>query len=393
MGFLSGRVSYLRFRHAGPRPDLFGDDQLEALRRHQAGAQRLAAADGVETGWTAGGSVLDTDFQLEKNVVNDALAFEFRADTDHLPGDLLRAYTAAELKALAKDNPGGRPSARQKREAKEIARERLEQEAKDGRFKRRKCSPVLWDRPTNTVLFGATSFAQADRFRPLWHQTFGGDLMPVTAGVQSQLGAPHAHARFLGEQAGMVALPAPSFAAEYGWIATEDNRDWLGNEFLLWLWYWLDVEGDTLTLPDGSEATVMIARALVLDCPRGQTGTDTFRSEGPTRLPEARRALQAGKLPRRAGLTVVRHDRQYELTLHAETLAVQSAKLPKPDLDGPEADAAGKAAGRVDAVRGLVETLDGLYSAFLARRLGAGWAGDLGQMRRWLDCKERSDAA
>jgi hypothetical protein len=45
-------------------------------------------------------------------------------------------------------------------------------------------------------------------------------------------------------------------------------------------------------------------------------------NEGPTRLPEAFRALQAGKLPRKAGLILVRHDQQYELTLQAETLAV-----------------------------------------------------------------------
>jgi hypothetical protein len=31
--------------------------------------------------------------------------------------------------------------------------------------------------------------------------------------------------------------------------------------------------------------------------------------------PEARRAIQSGKLPRKVGLTVVRHDQQYELTL------------------------------------------------------------------------------
>ena len=35
---------------------------------------------------------------------------------------------------------------RQDREAKEAARDRLELEAKDGRYRKRKCFPVLWDR-------------------------------------------------------------------------------------------------------------------------------------------------------------------------------------------------------------------------------------------------------
>ncbi len=94
----------------------------------------------------------------------------------------------------------------------------------------------------------------------------------------------------------------------------------LGNEFLLWLWHTLQNDGDTLKLADDSEVTVMVAKTLTLDCPRGETGRDCLTNEGPTRLPEAFRALQAGKLPRKAGLIVVRHGSQYELTLQAETL-------------------------------------------------------------------------
>ena len=119
-----------------------------------------------------------------------------------------------------------------------------------------------------------------------------------------------------------------STPGDVAWIADESSRDFLGNEFLLWLWYQTDMRSDTIALADDSEATVMIARTLTLECPRGQTGHETISSEGPSRLPEARRAIQSGKLPRKAGLTVVRHDAQYELALHAETLAVASAKMP-----------------------------------------------------------------
>ena len=66
-------------------------------------------------------------------MINDTLSFDLRVDTDKLTGDLLRAYSAVELKALTRKNPSGFPSAKQKREAREIARDRLEREAKDGR--------------------------------------------------------------------------------------------------------------------------------------------------------------------------------------------------------------------------------------------------------------------
>ena len=112
------------------------------------------------------------------------------------------------------------------------------------------------------------------------------------------------------------------------------RHTYLGNEFLLWLWFVLETAGDTLTLGDGSEVVVMLARTLLLDCPRALSGNETIRSEGPTKLPEARWAIQSGKLPRQAGLILVRHDRQYELTLQAETLAVGSANIRLPPRSG-----------------------------------------------------------
>lgn len=147
-----------------------------------------------------------------------------------------------------------------------------------------------------------------------------------------------------------------------------------------------DRDSDTLTLADNSEVTLMPARTLTLQCPRGVSGTGTLTSDGPTRLPEARRAAQAGKLPRKMGLTLVRHDQQYELTLHAETLAVGSCKLP--DLPDDVTDARAKLDERASQVRELVETLDLLYGRFLAVRLSAGWGDELERVRRWLDRAE-----
>src|SRR3954452_2601850 len=185
MGFFTGRASFLRFKVNGTPPRLFDDEQIDRLKDRMAGRQRIASADGVETGWTAGDHVLDTDFHLAKNVINDTLTFDLRVDTDKRPNDLLRAYFAVELKALAKNNPSGFASARQKREAKEIARDRLEQEAKDGRFTKRKTVPVMWDAKSREVLFGATSLTHVERLVSLFHQTFGLDLESVTAGSRA----------------------------------------------------------------------------------------------------------------------------------------------------------------------------------------------------------------
>ncbi len=373
MGFMTGRISALRFRVLGDKPRLFTEEHLDRLTQFKADRFRIPSADGVAVGWAAGEHVLDTDFTPGKNVCNDLLLFDLRVDVDKLPADKLKAYTAVELKAISRENPSGNPSARQKKEAREAAREQLEEEARDGRFKKSKCIQAAWDAVANEVWFGATGLTHLDRFQSLFHRTFGLAMEAVTAAVR------------FGERAeGLSPTPfVPGVTpAEIAWIPG-DTPDWLGNEFLLWLWYMSDAGEDTIKVADFSEVTFMLARSLDLECPNGQTGQEAIRHEGPSRLPEAKRAAQSGKLPRKAGLTVVHRGEQYELTLHAETLAVGAVKLPSLPEDVTEVHA--RRQERVSQARGFFETLDALYAEFAARRADPKWALEVTpRMQQWL---------
>ena len=64
-------------------------------------------------------------------------------------------------------------------QAREAARERLEDEAKDGRYLKRKAYPILYDRLANTLLVGATSGAVLDHVQKLFKDTFGGGLSEI----------------------------------------------------------------------------------------------------------------------------------------------------------------------------------------------------------------------
>jgi hypothetical protein len=219
-----------------------------------------------------------------------------------------------------------------------------------------------------------------DQLYSLFEQTFDRKLEQITAGKQAHaLAEARALARNVDDAQPTVYLPGLS-PTELAWVLDETSRDFLGNEFLLWLWWTLDVEGDTLKLADGSEATAMLARTLTLECPRGQTGRESISSDGPTRLPEAKRAIQSGKLPRKVGITVVRHDQQYELTLQAETLSVSGAKLPP--VEGDELRV--RLEERVNQLRHLIETLDLLYDAFIQQRCTSLWAETTRRIQKWL---------
>jgi hypothetical protein len=383
MGFLSGRVTYVRYRVSGDSPLPFGEEVIEQAELHKIGRHAATdPTDGVTAGWAGGDHVLDTSFDLAKNIINDALHLAIRVDTDKVPGALLRAYTRIETDARAMTNPSGHATKAQRSEAKEAARIRAEAESADGRFRRLAHYPVLWDGQSNVLYAGATSSSVLDRLVNLFRATFDRTLDPISAGSLAQN---HADAR--GESRPVEAYGPIGFVGEdasyssVAWSGGDASRpDFWGNEFLIWLWHTLQAAGDTITLADDSEVTVMVAKTLTLDCPRGETGRDCLTNEGPTRLPEAFRALQAGKLPRKAGLIVVRHGQQYELTLQAETLAVSGANLPKIEgVSGRELQVA-----RIDTLRHLVETLDLLYDAYGRRRTGPEWSNDLGRIRRWL---------
>ncbi len=388
MGFLNGRVTFTRYRVSGSSPLPFADDLLAMAVQHAAGRHGSAdPTDGVSTGWSGGDHVLDLTIDLAKNVVNDALHLAIRIDTDKIPGSLLKAYTQIETKARAKLNPSGHPTKAQRQEAKEAARLRAEAEAADGRFRRLNHYPVLWDGQTGVLYAGTTSTTVLERLGTLFRETFDRNLEPITAGsLATSLAGPDADNRsqerlaegtlsfFGGEQSGLSTVT---------WAENAPNMlDHLGNEFMVWLWHALQNDSDTVQLADGSEVVVMLTKTLTLDCPRGETGRDSLTDEAPTRLPEAFRALQSGKLPRKAGLILVRHGAQYELTLQAETLAVSGALIPKPE-DG-ELNANEVRIARVDSLRHLTETLDLLFDAYRRLRAGSGWSKEVSRIRRWL---------
>jgi len=390
MGFWNGRVTFTRYRVGGPSPLPFGEEVLELARKYLIGQHGPAdAADGTSSGWSGGDHVLDLSLDIGKNIVGDALHLAIRVDTDKVPAALLRAYTQIEIEARARENPSGFATKAQKQEAKEAAKLRALAEAADGRFRRLNHYPILWDGLTSTLYAGAASTTVLERLQSLFRETFGRDLEPITSGSLAR-GFLAANATNPDSIPDLLAdVPLTLVAGDSGqptsvaWSGDDPTSlDHLGNELLVWIWHTLQNQGDTISLADGSDVTLMLAKTLTLDCPRGETGRDQLTDESPARLPEALRALQAGKLPRKAGMVLARHGVQYELTLQAENLSVSGLSLPKPAETGLSLYE-GRLA-RLESLRHITQTLDLLFQGFLSRRIAANWNEEVSRIRRWL---------
>jgi hypothetical protein len=165
-----------------------------------------------------------------------------------------------------------------------------------------------------------------------------------------------------------------------GTTVIRPQRDFLGNEFLLWLWWQFENVTDSLTLPDETELTWSLNKTLTLEDPLGESGKETIAAEMPIRLPEAKQAIRSGKLPRKTGLTLIRQGQQFDLTLQAETFAVSGAKIvPAEDAEGPL-----DTEQRIAAIRELTLSLDLLFHAFLQRRVSNEWLQIEQAINEWL---------
>lgn len=385
MGFASGTMSFRRFAVMGESPKAIEQSMLDALSEHALRVGEVCVPEEVAYGWSGGRHILDGNFSFEHNVYGDALLFGLRIDTNKVPGELKKAYQLMEEEAQAAQNPSGFISKNQKREAKEITARKIEDDLRSGQFRRSKLVPVLWDLPSQTVYCSASASTE-EKLLEIFERTFDLTLMPLSAGSLSlRTLEPKGRRRDyedLKPTRFVIGPEGENQSAEYPWVAKgPEPKDFLGNEFLVWLWHEADRNGGIVPTTRGRDATILFDRSLDLDCVFGQTGKDSLRGQGPTRMPEALDALRSGKVPRKAGIIVDANGQQYSFNFNAETFGIGSLKLP--DVEEAETPRV-VLEERITMLRDFCQTIDGLFDSFLKTRGSSSWESHTTQLRRWI---------
>lgn len=351
---------------------------LDALSEHALRVDADAPASELEYGWSGGRHILDANFSFENNVFGDALHFALRIDQNRVPSELKKAYQLMEEDAAAASNPSGFISKNQKREAREITRRKVEDDLRSGKFRSSKLLPILWDLPTQTLYCNATG-KSLEIVCEIFQRTFNLELEALGAGSLASRILERGHRRDYEDFRPTRFVHGPegdSQQPEYPWVLKGATpKDFLGNEFLLWLWHEAEVG-------DGSvdDAAILIDRSLDLDCAYGQSGKDSLRGVSPTRMPEARDAIRSGKLPRKAGFVLDAAGTQFSFNFNAETLQLGSTKLPEVEADTPRV----LFEERIGLLRDLSKSIDGLYEAFLKLRASSKWESRTADLRRWI---------
>lgn len=385
MAFTSGPVSFSRVAVVGDIDNAPSEELLDKLRAHLLTGERVGMPAELEYGWSGGRHLLDAEISFEHNVFDDRLLFALRIDTHKPAASIKAAYEAIELKAQMRGNAIPFPSKAQRKAAREAAKEKLEQEVRDGRHCRSKLVPVLWDLARGELLTPASGRA-LDVLREIFERTFGAELRPLTAGQMAlrrleSLGRRRDYedlkpTRFVIGPEGEGQVP------EYPWVAKgPEPKEFLGNEFLLWLWREAEARAGVITIARGSDFALAIDKCLDLDCTYGQSGKDALRGDAPDKMPEARDALRSGKVPRKLGLLATVGDEPFALTLSADSLAVGACRLPEVD-DADTFRAVYEQ--RFEHIRSLIAALDTAYVSFLELRCSSAWTGWLADTRKWI---------
>jgi hypothetical protein len=403
MPITSGRVSYCRFRVQGDAPASVDETFLDLLHEHHFRETDIGAPDEVEAGWVTTEHLFDTNFSYDKVSYGPFALFALRLDTHKVPGEVKKAYQKMNEQAAASESPTGFASKSEKREAKELAGRQVQEDLAAGRFRKSRSVQIAWDLRNGLVFCANASGSVVEQLVRLFRKSFAAELVPMTAGMEA--------GHFLGE-AGRSRdyedlLPSaftkpPVDRGHHDddeadardrhtpicpWVTKSiDLKDFVGNEWLTWLWWACESQEGVIETDKAGELFVTLTRQLDMDCAWEVGGKVTVKCDKPTSLAEADDALKTGKWPRKAGLILSDGEHQWDLTVSGDTLNVSSALLP----DITEAQTPREVIEQRLALMGTLSfALDQLYSAFLKQRTASGWAGKREAISKWV--RERGD--
>lgn len=168
----------------------------------------------------------------------------------------------------------------------------------------------------------------------------------------------------------------------------EMNR-FVGREFLLWLWFESEVFETNLKTSGGRVISLWLETHLTLTMENEEA---RIKCPMPAAAPEAKQALQQGKLPKQARVHAILDEHEFAWVMKAEELAIGSLKIPaqlKAESDKYEA-----LYERMRLTEELCAVLEALYADFITLRLAPAWEETIApELKRWARGKSVDEKA
>ncbi len=175
MGFLSGPLTVRCYRVEADPPEGFRAIYPEALLAHAFHAPMSKAWREDVVGWVVTENLLDTHFdRVEAWLFNQYAYFSLRVDKKSLPARLVKAMHQKRIQQWCEET-GAKACPR---DVRADLKDALELELLQKTLPRVQVTECVWNLADRTVWFHSTSEKANERFRKLFHQTFGLVLLP-----------------------------------------------------------------------------------------------------------------------------------------------------------------------------------------------------------------------
>ncbi|UQZ89119.1 hypothetical protein C4J81_07875 [Deltaproteobacteria bacterium Smac51] len=169
------------------------------------------------------------------------------------------------------------------------------------------------------------------------------------------------------------------------------EKYFLGQEFLTWLWITSEINGNYLVIqPQGSVEVWFESRLQLESGEGGDKKSVTCQNPG-AEWSEAYTALRRSKKLTRGRLKVRSEEKEWSLSLAADSLTPQGVKFPKTFTHGEDEEddsLTGRFMERVALLNELNGIIEALFKQFLELRLSAAWSEKiLPDLNRWLSTR------
>lgn len=166
------------------------------------------------------------------------------------------------------------------------------------------------------------------------------------------------------------------------------EKRFLGQEFLAWLWFKSEERGGAVDIPGTGDVLVVFEKHMLLEFGEGDASEKVICRGLQTELREARSGLLMGKKPEQARIRLTRGDYEFNVTLTAATMEFRNVKLPKTVAAEDERDdlesVEGRILERVSLFEELTSLVNDLFRMFISVRASDRWPGELEKVRQWV---------
>ena len=170
------------------------------------------------------------------------------------------------------------------------------------------------------------------------------------------------------------------------------EKDFLGKEFLTWLWFRSDSAGGVVRAYNGVDIAVTFERFIMLESGRGDSEESVTCRGLQASLSEGMSALASGKKVSKAHIRIGSGEYEWKLTILGSTFDISSLRVPKTVQAGHEEHEDLSYESRV-LERGFmivtaIKTMDQLFHTFLMKRLSDDeWPMEKQGINEWIRSK------